>query len=654
MELHPKSIYENYRNNSLDKVSIIRLLITLIENNEDDVIRKDCIETLNKIDSNDDEIFRILENVLLSEANEDLRSSAAKVLGNKFLKKALNPFLWVLHYEDSYKCLITILKSFQESSNSQILSLLVSKIQKIPIDKFSNCLTSFLVRYNTKELLPEEFIEILINHVIINYLQKKFQKLNYKTKNGLVTELDFSSVDNLVVGWRDRESLQDHSVITGIEELKNLKNVLFFPHKWTCNNELTYKCSIALIKALERLNNDVSKNTFIYQFGKVFDKNYKLSISTLFKQSRNLPVSKLSNMLRNYLTISFLKKKYSSLEYRLNNGEVISIHIRRENIISLPNFIKYMSSLRSITLKECSLYTIPRAIGSFTNLKVLDLEENNLKILPKEISSLKSLRLLNLKKNQLVKLPYPIGRVAALQYLNLESNDLEKLPSSIGNLSSLKYLSLKDNKLKGLPSSIGNLKSLQILDLSSNKLKKLPRSIGLISLLETLKIDNNELEDIPISINSVSSLNNLSLEDNNITGLPDSIGLLKSLKILKLGWNKITDLPDSIGSLNSLKYLRIPNNKLEALPKTLCYNIMLEFLDVSNNNIKSLPMNIGNLKSLQTLILSDNQIKTLPKSIYLLNYLQKFDIKGNHIEYLSKSPGKLSSLRNPAYNKASR
>ena len=118
MELKPSKFYENYRNNSLDKVSIINILITLIENNDEDLIRKECIDILNKIDFNNEKVFNILENILLSEANEDLRSSAAQVIGNKFLKKALTPFLWVLQYETSYKCLITIFKSFQENRNS--------------------------------------------------------------------------------------------------------------------------------------------------------------------------------------------------------------------------------------------------------------------------------------------------------------------------------------------------------------------------------------------------------------------------------------------------------------------------------------------------------------------------------------------------------
>ncbi|MFW9823083.1 MAG: leucine-rich repeat domain-containing protein, partial [Candidatus Thorarchaeota archaeon] len=530
MELRPSRIYENYRNKSLDKLSVIRLLIALIENNDDDTIRKDCIDILKKIDSNEEEIFKVSENILLSESNDDLRSSAATVIGKKFLKRSLNPFLWVLQYETSYKCLITIIMTFQNNSDSQIISKFAEELREIPVDKFSNCLGSFLKECKDNELTSEKFVENLINHITITYLKKKFKKLNFKMDNGLVTELDFSEVDNLIINWRDRENLQDHSIIAGIINLKALKKVEFFPFKWVINNEFTFKSSIALLKVLERMNNNTSRDTLIYQIKNITDDKFNLSISTFLTPYQFLPRSKLTNIFRNYLTLSFLKKKYSSLEYKIIDGEVVSIYLRGETIISLPNFIKYLSSLRSISLKHCSLYTIPKSIGTFSNLKILDLEGNNLKVIPKTISSLESLRLLNLKNNQLIKLPYEFGKLMFLQYLNLEANNLIRLPSSLGNLSLLKYLSVKDNKLHELPSSIGNLKSLQVLCLSSNKLNQLPYSIGLLTSLELLNLDNNNLRELPTSINSLSSLKTLSIEDNNLTNLPKSLDLLKSLE----------------------------------------------------------------------------------------------------------------------------
>ncbi|MFX1522910.1 MAG: leucine-rich repeat domain-containing protein [Promethearchaeota archaeon] len=645
MELKPSKVYENYRNRSLDELSIINLLITLIDNNEEDFIRKECIDVLNKIDCNDEEVFRILENIILSEGNEDLRSSAARVIGNKFLKRALNPFLWVLQYETSYECLITILRSFQENNDVQLLSKFTEEINKISIDKFSNCLNSFFTKYDKKKCVPEDFVEFLVNHITIKHLLNKFGKLKYKIENGFVTELDFSYVDNLIINWRDRENLKDHSVILGIENLKYLKMIKFFPIEWISKNEFTYKCSIALIKALERLNNGIAKIPIIDQLNRINDKKFHSSINSLLKQIENLPLSKLSNILRNYLTLSFLRKKNPSMEYEFDKGEVISISIRGEVLISIPNFVKYLSSLHSISLKYCSLYTIPKSIGSFPNLKVLDLEGNKLKILPKSISSLKSLRLLNLKKNQLIKIPYSFGQLHSLRYLNLESNDIMKLPSSIGDLSSLKYLNVRDNKLQELPPSIGNLKSLQILNLSSNKLNQLPQSVGLLYSLETLNLDNNNLKQLPNAINSISSLKTLTIEDNNLRSLPESLILLKSLESLNLGWNKIHKLPNSIEKLVSLKHLQLMNNKLEHFPDSICFLTSLECLDASSNYIKNLPHDFGNLKSLKILKLSDNQIKILPGSICKLSLLEKLNFSGNRIEFLPESFGLLQSLK---------
>ncbi|MFX1480565.1 MAG: hypothetical protein ACFFCI_20945, partial [Promethearchaeota archaeon] len=67
MNLTPTKIYENYRANILDKTETVDLLISLIENVDDDIIRRECLEILNKLDFNYKKIFEILENIFISE-----------------------------------------------------------------------------------------------------------------------------------------------------------------------------------------------------------------------------------------------------------------------------------------------------------------------------------------------------------------------------------------------------------------------------------------------------------------------------------------------------------------------------------------------------------------------------------------------------------
>jgi Leucine-rich repeat (LRR) protein len=648
IDLIPTKIYENFRNKTASKTKTINLLITLIENIDDDIIRQECIEILNKLDFKQNKVFKILENVLISDKNANLRYSAAKVIRTKFLNKALIPFLWALQHESSYNCLIAVVKSLEEISDDRVVSLLIEEIKKIRIDKFRSSLQPFFKGNFIEQFSHKELAEILINHITIKYLNKKFAKINFKIENGLIVELDFSDVDNQIMYWRDRENLRDRSEIHGIKNLKYLRKIKFFSLQWAINNELSFKSSIGLIKALEKLNNDTAKRVLISQVKKIDDKRFKSSIRNILKsyhKMENCSLSKLSTIFMNYLTILFLKKKYSSIKYTLKNGEIATIRIERESLITIPELIKYLSSLRTLILKECSLHNLPECIGAFTNLKVLDLEGNNLKCIPKSISSLKSLRTLNLSKNKLQKLPYSIGMLSSLQYLNLDNNNLITLPKSIGFLSSLKSLSAERNSLGKIPSSIGALKSLQSLNLSLNKLNHLPQSIGLLYSLEYLNLDNNYLVNLPNSINSISSLKTLSLEENKLLYLPGSIEQLKSLEILKLGWNNLDKLPNSIGALMKLRYLRLTNNKLHEFPALTCSLPLLEFLDASRNKIKILPKCIGKFKSLKTLKLSENQLETLPDSISLLSILEELNLNGNNIRYLPNSIGDVFSLK---------
>ena len=49
MEQSPKKIYEDFLDNNLDKHTAIDLLISIIENSDDDIERIKCVENLKKM-----------------------------------------------------------------------------------------------------------------------------------------------------------------------------------------------------------------------------------------------------------------------------------------------------------------------------------------------------------------------------------------------------------------------------------------------------------------------------------------------------------------------------------------------------------------------------------------------------------------------------
>jgi len=218
MNLTPSKIYENYRGNVLCKTETVDLLISLFENTDDDIIRRECLEILNKLDFNYKRIFKIIEDIFISEPNESLRFSAAKIIRSKFLKKSVSPFLWALQHESSYNCLITIIKSLEEINDDRIATSLKEKIEKIYTESIYTNLIPIEDFFKYKSYI--DLADILINYITIKYLTKKFKNIIFKFEKGLASEIDFSNVDSQVISWRDRELLQNRSDIIGIQNLR--------------------------------------------------------------------------------------------------------------------------------------------------------------------------------------------------------------------------------------------------------------------------------------------------------------------------------------------------------------------------------------------------------------------------------------------------
>jgi len=100
MILTPEKICEEFENNNLDKHTAFDLLISLIENSENENDRVKSIESLEKIGIFNGKTFNILENALISDSNGNIRNAAAKVIEKKFSnEKALVPLKWAIKHE---------------------------------------------------------------------------------------------------------------------------------------------------------------------------------------------------------------------------------------------------------------------------------------------------------------------------------------------------------------------------------------------------------------------------------------------------------------------------------------------------------------------------------------------------------------------------
>ncbi len=442
MDLTPSKIFDEYQKNNIDKLTASDFLISIIENSDNNKDRVACIENLEKIGIKSISSFKLLESLLISDSNEEVRVAAAKNLSSNFTAKgeALEPMKWVILHETSpvclkviYEALITIISNLVKSNDNFAKIILLEEVKQIKKKDYRIGIEILSESNPLNSFEKEELADILINFYTISLLEKTYWRLKYKLEKCKIVELDF-----IFKGLTNMP-----------EAIKNLK---------------------LLRKLIFRYNQIISIPDWINQLS---------SLEIL-----NLNVNNINKLPE---SIGFL----SSLKELL---------LWKNELTSLPGSITSLSSLEVFNLRINHLNSLPESIGNLISLKELNLHDNKLIKLPKSIGDLVSLEILNLSWNELEDVPDSIGSLTSLKILDMGKNELINLPSSIGSLSSLEILDLSGNNIEHIPETIGHLSSLQILDLSRNKLKILPESITQISTLKEIYLSNNDLSDSAISI----------------------------------------------------------------------------------------------------------------------------------------------------------
>jgi Leucine-rich repeat (LRR) protein len=445
MELTPDRIYKDFLKNNLDKHSAAKLLLSLIENSDNDKIRVECIKEIGRIGIKDNHTFKILENLLISDSNEVIRNTAALTLGKNYLEKILEPMKWALIHEDSPLCLNTIyltlirvLHNLVENSSPLTKSTLLSEVKKIRRKEFRLGFEIMCEAKPINSFSKIDLSDILINYFSIILLEKSFWRLKFKIEECKIVELDFI--------FKGITSLP--GVIEYLSQLKILilrYNQLVHLPDW-----------LGVLKSLEELN---------------------INVNNLNKLPES--IGKLSSLRE--------------------------LHLWKNELTHLPATVGQLKSLETLNLRLNQLQILPDSFDNLSSLRELDLHDNQLKSIPESLKKLSSLEKLILSWNQIERIPESIGYLSSLMILDLERNELVDLPDSIGHLSSLELLNLSDNKLKRIPESIGNLINLKYLNLSRNEINILPKSIASLKSLKELYLGENNFQTIPKSIKYLES-----------------------------------------------------------------------------------------------------------------------------------------------------
>lgn len=432
MEITPQKIYRNYDNKLLDKSSAIQDLISFIENSEKVSVRIKSIEILNKIGIKDNSmVFKILENLLISDSYEKIRNAAAEALKLNFIDRALVPIKWALYHEESPLCLSTVYKTFLEiiknlekmdDSNSR--AIMIGEIKNIKEKEFT-----ISIKNGKLEILSgKEIADNLINYYTLYYLEKTFWRLKSKIKHCKVIELDFK--------------------FKGVNEIPESIKYLF-----------------SLKKLILRYNQISIVPEWIETFSDL--------------EVLNLNVNNISELPHSIGSLSSLK--------------ILSLW--KNELKCLPNSICLLNSLEILNLRLNQLNNLPDAIGNLSSLVELNMHDNKLTEVPTSIGNLHNLNRLNLSWNDITSISNSIGSLSSLKQLDLGNNELKTIPDSIGSLNSLETLDLSENKLSNVPETLGNLNSLQILNLSRNEITSLPKTFESFTSLKELYLGGNQLKN---------------------------------------------------------------------------------------------------------------------------------------------------------------
>jgi Leucine-rich repeat (LRR) protein len=315
MVLIPKKILEDYESNNIDRQSAIKSFISLIENSDNDEIRVECLRNFEKIGIKGEEIFKFLENLLISDSSNDVRTVTAELIRNNFIDKALPVMKWAITYETNCECLYYVLSALKVINNEESRSVIIEEIKKIKKMKYllpDSNISNKPFRKDLKKLFKtkkiehisqSELVDIIMNFKIIAALKKKFYSVYYELEKGKVVKLDLSDIEYEVRGWKSefKNNIKDLSEIPGLTRLKSLKSL------YLSNNQISIIKDLVNLPELTQLyisNNKLSDSINLDYISKLSKLTYiditgnelakKVSCDD-FKDSLHVKLSDLSN-----------------------------------------------------------------------------------------------------------------------------------------------------------------------------------------------------------------------------------------------------------------------------------------------------------------------------------------------------------------------
>ena len=166
MHLTPESIYSDYWNKALDKHSASILLISLIESSKSDDLRIKCIEFIQRIGDPNLEIFKVLENLFISDSNESIRIAAFEAIKKLFKTKAITPVKYAIYKEKS-NFLLELMDFLAKMDPFTCREIIIKKIKNLKDPFFKEKLSNQKI----ERVKLNKLIELFSEYLFLNSLE---------------------------------------------------------------------------------------------------------------------------------------------------------------------------------------------------------------------------------------------------------------------------------------------------------------------------------------------------------------------------------------------------------------------------------------------------------------------------------------------------
>ena len=455
-KIDPEETFKEYKRGKIDKGSALEKLLTLIEFRKGVIFRSKCVELLGRFEPLSYEIFKILENLLISDQASLVRAAAVKIIIQSFLNESFNSLKWVIQQDRSNLVLKTMIEVLENNldENSILLKQELlqrfSRIFSVVPDEAKFFMDLFVYLANIGENMD----------ININYVYKyKFSEFWPYPFNGAHYGPKILAVKN------------GHAI------------ALFLPSK----NAIPK--SIGLLKNLKYLA-----------------LNYN-SLKYLPRTIRNLENLKYLSLYHNNF------KKIPNSIFFLKNLRILKLE--ENNLNSLPHWIGSLNRLRHLALWNNNIKLIPKSLFELAKRKqakkyiIKGVNEDEAPILGL-LELLSGFRLQKIEKNVDIyhsekydplhfMYHYKINELCYLTHIYLYFREpyLGVFPQQICSLNYLEELHLSNHFIKFIPECIGNLTSLKVLNLMCNEIESLPESMKKLRNLERVSFYDNPLKEIP-------------------------------------------------------------------------------------------------------------------------------------------------------------